>query len=87
MPARKEEVGHAKEEGVEFSCSTHRFRSLPTRRARSTVLSSSPVSLVSPMPGRRRPVEIGSEKIYDFDTVIVAIGNDPTPDPRHHRWP
>ncbi|NCB01572.1 MAG: NADPH-dependent glutamate synthase [Spirochaetia bacterium] len=81
MPARKEEVQHAMEEGVKFL-----FLHAPLNivadekgRANGVELITCELGEVDDS-GRRSPVEIpGSEKMYDFDTVIIAIGNDSNP--------
>lgn len=81
MPARKEEVGHAKEEGVQFL-----YLHAPLKITANEQGRVNGVELIrcelgeSDASGRRSPVEIpGSEKLFDFDTVIVAIGNDSNP--------
>ena len=81
MPARKEEVAHAKEEGVEFLYLHAPLKITADEKGRvngveliTCVLGEADAS------GRRSPVEVpGSEKLYDYDTVIVAIGNDSNP--------
>ncbi|HPZ15195.1 MAG TPA: NADPH-dependent glutamate synthase [Sphaerochaeta sp.] len=81
MPARKEEVGHAKEEGVEFLLLHSPLSIVADEKGKVNGVELITCELGEPdASGRRRPVEIpGSEKIYDFDTVIVAIGNDSNP--------
>ena len=81
MPARVEEVGHAKEEGVIFQFLTNSKRVLGDEQGRVTGLECVRFQLGEPdKSGRPRPVEIpGSEHIMDVDTVIVAIGNDSNP--------
>lgn len=81
MPARKEEVHHAEEEGVEF-----RLLSNPTAIQgddRGWVRGMTCVAMELGEPdasGRRRPREVpGSETVLDVDTVVVAIGNSPNP--------
>ena len=81
MPARVEEVGHAKEEGVIFQFLTNSKRVLGDEQGRVTGLECVRFQLGEPdKSGRPRPVEIpGSEHIMEVDTVIVAIGNDSNP--------
>ena len=81
MPARKEEVGHAKEEGINFLLLHAPLAIVADEKGRVNGVKLITCELGEPdASGRRRPVEIpGSEKIYDFDTVIVAIGNDSNP--------
>ncbi len=81
MPARVEEVEHAKEEGVIFHLLQNAKRVLGDEAGRVTGLECLRYELGEPdASGRRRPVEIkGSEFVLDVDTVIVAIGNDSNP--------
>jgi glutamate synthase (NADPH/NADH) small chain len=81
MPARVEEVHHAKEEGVIFHILENAKRILGDAQARVTGLECLRYELGEPDDsGRRRPVEIkGSEFVMDVDTVIVAIGNESNP--------
>jgi glutamate synthase (NADPH/NADH) small chain len=81
MPARKEEVHHAKEEGVIFHMLENANRILPDERGWVRSIECLKYELGEPDDsGRRRPVEIpGSEFELDVDTVIVAIGNDSNP--------
>ncbi len=82
MPARKEEVDHAEEEGVEF-----RFLENPVEilgdaeTGRVTGLKALSYELGEPdASGRRRPVAIkGSEHDIPCDCVIVALGNNSNP--------
>ncbi len=81
MPARKEEVLHAMEEGVKFLFlhSPIQIVADEAGRAKGVELITCELGEVD-SSGRRRPVEIpGSEKVHDFDTVIIAIGNDSNP--------
>ncbi len=81
MPARKEEVQHAIEEGVKFLLLHAPLEIVADEkgRARGVKLITCELGEVD-ASGRRSPVEIpGSEKVHDFDTVIVAIGNDSNP--------
>ena len=81
MPARKEEVHHAMEEGVKFLFLHSPLQIVPDEngRAKGVELITCELGEID-ASGRRRPVEIpGSEKIHDFDTIIIAIGNDSNP--------
>ncbi len=81
MPARVEEVGHAREEGVIFHMLQNPKRILGNDYGLVTGMECLRYSLGEPdESGRRKPVEIpGSEFIMDVDTVIVAIGNESNP--------
>lgn len=81
MPARKEEVTHAKEEGIEFLFLQNAKRILGNKEGRVNAIECLRYELGEPdQSGRRRPVEIpNSEFIIDVDTVIVAIGNGSNP--------
>jgi glutamate synthase (NADPH/NADH) small chain len=81
MPARNEEIEHAKEEGVIFKLLHNPIRYLADDRGRVVKMECIRMELGEPdASGRRRPVPIeGSEFIIDVDTVVVAIGNGPNP--------
>lgn len=81
MPARVEEVHHAKEEGIEFCILQNPKRILGNEEGYVTGLECLKYELGEPDDsGRCRPVPIeGSEFIIDVDTVIVAIGNGANP--------
>ena len=90
MPARKEEVEHAMEEGVEFKILNNPVEILgynnpenPRDPKNGTVVGIRCIKMELGEPdakGRRRPVEIkGSEYDLDVDTVIIAIGTSPNP--------
>lgn len=81
MPARKEEVEHAKEEGVEFLFLQNAKRILGGEDGRVSGMECLRYELGEPdSSGRRRPVVIpNSEFVLDVDTVIVAIGNSSNP--------
>jgi glutamate synthase (NADPH/NADH) small chain len=81
MPARVEEVAHAKEEGIEFLLLHNPKRILGDEHERVVGLELLSYELGEPdESGRRRPVPIeGSESVLDVDTVIVSIGNDSNP--------
>jgi glutamate synthase (NADPH/NADH) small chain len=79
MPARVEEVIHAKEEGIIFHTLVNPKRILGKDKV--TAIECLRYQLGEPdESGRRRPVELpGSEFVMDVDTVIIAIGNDSNP--------
>jgi glutamate synthase (NADPH/NADH) small chain len=81
MPARVEEVAHAKEEGVAFHLLQNPTRILSDERGWVCGMELLHYELGEPDDsGRRRPVAIeGSEFEMDVDTVIVAIGNESNP--------
>jgi glutamate synthase (NADPH/NADH) small chain len=81
MPARVEEVHHAKEEGVQFHILQNPKRILGNEAGYVTGIECLRYELGEPdESGRRRPVPIkGSEFTIDVDTVIVAIGNGANP--------
>jgi glutamate synthase (NADPH/NADH) small chain len=81
MPARVEEIAHAKEEGVIFHYLENARRILGDDQGCVKAMECVRYELGEPdASGRRRPVEIkGSEFMMDVDTVIVAIGNDSNP--------
>ncbi len=80
MPARREEIHHAKEEGVEFHFLVNPLRFLGEGGKVSGV-ECIRMELGEPdETGRRRPIPIPhSNFVIPVDTVIVAIGNDPHP--------
>ncbi|MEN6335478.1 MAG: NADPH-dependent glutamate synthase [Phycisphaerales bacterium] len=77
MPARVEEVHHAKEEGIEFRLLQNPKRILGDAAGNVTAIECLRYELGEPdASGRRRPVAIpGSEFQIEVDTVIIAIGN------------
>ncbi|MCE5186140.1 MAG: NADPH-dependent glutamate synthase [Planctomycetaceae bacterium] len=81
MPARIEEVHHAKEEGVQFRVLQNPTRILGDDKSNVIGIECLRYELGEPdESGRRRPVPIkGSEFTIDVDTVIVAIGNGANP--------
>ncbi len=81
MPARLEEIHHAKEEGVEFHLLQNPLRLLGDENGWISGAELIKMELGEPdSSGRRRPVPIkGSEFIEDTDALIVAIGNSPNP--------
>ncbi len=81
MPARIEEVEHAKEEGVEFHILQSPKRIIGNENSHVTTIECLKYQLGElDESGRRRPVPIeGSEFRIDVDTVIIAIGNAANP--------
>lgn len=81
MPARIEEVHHAKEEGVEFHILQNPKRIIGDENSHVKAIECLKYELGAPdESGRRRPVPIeGSEFTIDVDTVIIAIGNGANP--------
>ena len=81
MPARVEEVEHAKEEGVQFLFLQNAKNIIGDDKDRVKAMECLRYELGEPDDsGRRRPVVIeGSEFILEVDTVIVAIGNGSNP--------
>ncbi|MHC5137149.1 MAG: NADPH-dependent glutamate synthase [Planctomycetota bacterium] len=81
MPARVEEVHHAKEEGIQFCTLQNPKRVLGDEQGNVVGMECLKYELGEPDDsGRRRPVAIeGSEFVIDVDTVIVAIGNGANP--------
>jgi len=81
MPARVEEVAHAKEEGINFFLLANPVEILGNDKGRVRAVRVLRYSLGEPDDsGRRRPVPIeGSEMEMEVDTVIVAIGNESNP--------
>ncbi len=81
MPARVEEVHHAKEEGIDFRILQNPKRILGNEEGYVTGMECLKYELGEPDDsGRRRPIPIeGSEFTIDVDTVIVAIGNGANP--------
>ncbi len=81
MPARREEVHHAMEEGIEFLVLNNPTRIIGDENGNVAGLECIKMELGQPdASGRRSPVPIeGSEFILDADTVIMAIGTSPNP--------
>lgn len=81
IPARAEEVHHAKEEGVEFNLLTNPVEILHDDKGWVTGVKCIKMQLgEADASGRRRPVEIpGSEFIIPCDTVIMSLGTSPNP--------
>ena len=81
LPARAEEVHHAKEEGIIFDLLTNPREILVDENGFVKGMTCVKMELGEPdASGRRRPVEIpGSEFDIDVDTVIMALGTSPNP--------
>ncbi|WP_313563785.1 NADPH-dependent glutamate synthase [Ruminiclostridium cellobioparum] len=81
MPARLEEVHHAKEEGIILKVLTNPKQILGTEDGWVKGMECVEMELGEPdKSGRRRPVEKkGSEHIIDLETVIMSIGQSPNP--------
>ena len=81
LPARAEEVHHAKEEGVIFDLLTNPVEILTDENDWVTGMVVRKMELGEPdASGRRRPVEVeGSDYTIDVDTVIMSIGTSPNP--------
>ncbi|MBE6826771.1 MAG: NADPH-dependent glutamate synthase [Ruminococcus sp.] len=81
MPARREEVHHAKEEGVEFLTLNNPVKILGDENGRAKAMVCRKMELGEPdASGRRSPVEVeGSDYELAVDTVIMAIGTSPNP--------
>lgn len=81
LPARAEEVHHAKEEGVNFDLLCNPVEILTDDKDWVTGIKCIRMELGEPdASGRRRPVEIpGSEFVIDVDTVIMSLGTSPNP--------
>lgn len=81
LPARVEEVHHAKEEGIIFNLLTNPVEILGDEKGWVKGMKCIKMELGEPdESGRRKPVEIpGSEFIIDVDTVIMSLGTSPNP--------
>ena len=81
LPARKEEVEHAKEEGIIFRLLSNPTEILPDENGNAAKMTCVRMGLGEPdESGRRRPVVIeGSEFTIEADCVIMAIGTSPNP--------
>ncbi len=81
LPARAEEVHHAKEEGIRFELLTNPVEILEDEEGLVKGIRVIKMELGEPdASGRRRPVEIpGSEYEIECDSVIMALGTSPNP--------
>lgn len=81
MPARKEEIKHALEEGIEFLNLNNPLEYFADKKGRVNRMKVQKMELGEPdSSGRRRPIPIeGSEYEMDVDLVIVSVGVSPNP--------
>ena len=81
MPARVEEVKHAKEEGIEFMNLRNPIKYIGDEQGRVKQMIIQVMELGEPdESGRRRPVEVaGKTETIDVDEVIVSVGVSPNP--------
>ena len=81
LPARAEEVHHAKEEGIIFDLLTNPTEVLTDDKGNVTGIKCVKMELGEPdASGRRKPVEVpDSEFIMDLDAVIMSLGTSPNP--------
>ena len=95
MPARKEEVHHAKQEGIEFKFLSNPLKFIGDKDGWLEGVELQKMELGEPdASGRRRPVPIpGSEYTIDIDMAVIAIGNGSnpiiqktTPDLQFNKW-
>ena len=95
MPARVEEIKHAKEEGVEFLLLTSPLELIGDEQGWLKSMKIQKMELGEPdASGRRRPVPIeGAVEIHEIDVAVVAIGNgsnpiisNTTPDLQVNKW-
>lgn len=81
MPARSEEIHHAREEGVEFVLLTNPVKFFGDDTGHLTGVECVKMKLGEPDDsGRRRPIPVeGSNYRIDIDTALIAIGQSPNP--------
>ncbi|MBU0498079.1 MAG: NADPH-dependent glutamate synthase [Candidatus Thermoplasmatota archaeon] len=81
MPARAEEIEHAKQEGVEFHLLTNPIEFIGDAIGKLQAVKCISMQLGEPDDsGRRRPVPIpNSEVMFNIDTALIAIGQSPNP--------
>ncbi|MFR5863198.1 MAG: FAD-dependent oxidoreductase, partial [Flavonifractor plautii] len=81
MPARREEIHHAKEEGIEFLFLNNPVKILGDDKGRVRAMECIKMELGEPdASGRRRPIEVpGSEFELEVDAVIMSLGTSPNP--------
>ena len=81
LPARVEEVHHAKEEGIIFDLLTNPTEIIADENGWVTGMKCIKMELGEPdESGRRRPVEVAdSEFVMELDTVIMSLGTSPNP--------
>ena len=81
MPARVEEVHHAKQEGIEFLTLTNPIEYIADENSRVKQIKVQKMELGEPdASGRRRPIPMeGSEYMIEATVVVVAVGVSPNP--------
>lgn len=81
MPARKEEVEHAQEEGIRFNFLSNPLEFVGDERGWLTGIRLQKMALGEPdATGRRKPVPVpGSEEIMPVDMAVIAVGNGSNP--------
>ena len=81
MPARLEEVHHAKEEGIEFLTLNNPVKIIPDENGRVKAMECIKMELGEPdESGRRSPIAVeGSNYELPVDTVVMSIGTSPNP--------
>ncbi|PIV53128.1 MAG: glutamate synthase (NADPH), homotetrameric [Elusimicrobia bacterium CG02_land_8_20_14_3_00_37_13] len=81
LPARREEVENAKEEGIKFHLLTAPVKFIGDEKNNVTGMECIKMELGEPdESGRRRPVPIpDSNFVFNLDTVVIAIGQSPNP--------
>ena len=81
LPARAEEVHHAKEEGIQFAMLTNPIEVIGDEKGWVKAVKCIRMELGEPdESGRRSPVEVpGSEFEIETDTVIMSLGTSPNP--------
>jgi len=95
MPAREEEIHHAKEEGIEFILLSNPLEFIGDEKGWLQSVKIQKMELGEPdSSGRRRPIPIpGSEYILPIDMAVISIGNGSnpiiqktTPDLQYNKW-
>jgi glutamate synthase (NADPH/NADH) small chain len=95
MPAREEEIHHAKEEGIEFILLSNPLEFIGDEKGWLKAVKIQKMELGEPdSSGRRRPIPIpGSEYILPIDMAVISIGNGSnpiiqktTPDLQYNKW-
>ena len=95
MPAREEEIHHAKEEGIEFILLSNPLEFIGDEKGWLKAVKIQKMELGEPdSSGRRRPIPIpGAEYILPIDMAVISIGNGSnpiiqktTPDLQYNKW-
>jgi len=80
LPARKEEIHHAEEEGIVFKLLRNPLAITGNEEGYVNGIICAEMELgEADESGRRRPIETGNNSVIDIDAVIVAIGTSPNP--------